>query len=411
MGNAASAGIYLFLFIALYFEVFSLVTLLEKRPAKRRARRPSRYPTVSVIVPCFNEEKTLARTIRSLLALEYPADKLSLFVVNDGSTDGTFAIARRFAKYPQLKVFSKENGGKFTALNLGIAHAKSELIGCLDADSFVDSRALTEIVHHFNDNPEVMAVTPAVKVFQPKKLLELIQHAEYSFGIFQKKVFDNLAAIPVLPGPFSFYRREVFEKIGGFRHAYNTEDLEMTMRMHANHMKMTNAHTAYVYTKVPHTFWGLLRQRVRWVQGFIQNSVDYRFMYFNRRYGSLGLFVLPTGVLAIISALYFVSYSLVTLFNYLFAKGVEVATVGVAGSFHPVKFLDWFYLDTSAALFVILIILPLTLYLIMYGKKIAEEKAFTRDNFYYLFLYGFLAPWWLAKALWNALTSRANVWR
>lgn len=408
----AGLGIYAFLFIALYFEIFSLVTLLEKRPRGRNlSLKLSRSKTVSVIVPCFNEEKTIARTLRSLLALSYPKEKLSVVVVDDGSTDGTSAIAKRFEKYPQVKVLRKENGGKFTALNFGIARSKSELVGCLDADSFVDPRALSEIVHHFNEDETVMAVTPAVKVFRPTGLLELIQHAEYSLGIFQKKVFDNLGAIPVLPGPFSIYKREVFEKIGGFRHAYNTEDLEMTIRMHANHMKMANAHTAHVYTKVPNTFWALVKQRVRWVQGFIQNSIDYRYMYFNRKYGALGLFVLPTGALAIITALYFVGYSLVYLANQVIAKIVEVGVVGVAGSFHAAREWSWFYLDTSAALFVIMIILPLTLFLVMYGKRLAEDKVLTLDNFYYLFLYGFLAPVWLAKAVFNAVTSRKNVWR
>ena len=87
-------------------------------------------------------------------------------------------------------------------------------------------------------------------------MLETMQAVEYTFGIFYKKMFDNLAALNVLPGPFSIYRREVFKKIGVFRHAHNTEDMEIAFRMHANGLKIVNAHTAFVYTTVPKTVRG-----------------------------------------------------------------------------------------------------------------------------------------------------------
>src|SRR6185503_16128899 len=104
---------------------------------------------------------------------------------------------------------------------------------------------------------------------------------EYTFGVFTKKVFDNLGAISVLPGPFSLYKREVFAKAGMFRHAHNTEDMEMAFRMHQHGLRIENAHTAVVYTNVPKTVWSLVKQRTRWSQGFLENSKDYRHMYFN----------------------------------------------------------------------------------------------------------------------------------
>ena len=90
-----------------------------------------------------------------------------------------------------------------------------------------------------------MAITPAMKVYRPRNMLELMQAVEYTFGIFYKKMFDNLSAVNVLPGPFSLYRREVFDKIGLFKHAHNTEDMEIAFRMHANGLKIVNAHNRF----------------------------------------------------------------------------------------------------------------------------------------------------------------------
>ncbi|HXK31708.1 MAG TPA: glycosyltransferase family 2 protein, partial [Candidatus Paceibacterota bacterium] len=121
--------------MGLYFEVFLLISFFEKRPSKKSDAVPRRFPTVSIIVPCYNEERTIAATVQSLLALEYPKKKLDIVVVDDGSTDGTRTIAERFAKkYPQVRYFYKENGGKYTALNFGIEVSHGNIVGCLDAD-------------------------------------------------------------------------------------------------------------------------------------------------------------------------------------------------------------------------------------------------------------------------------------
>src|SRR3989344_7016109 len=157
-------GIYASLFLTLYFEVFLLISFFEERPRARSKDLPARYPAVAVLVPCFNEERTIAGTLESLLALEYPAEKLEILVVDDGSRDNTGNIAQEFsAKHPKVKYFYKENGGKYTALNYGIERTDAELIGCLDADSFVEREALLEVVKRFNESPEIMAVDPATQ--------------------------------------------------------------------------------------------------------------------------------------------------------------------------------------------------------------------------------------------------------
>ena len=309
--DIGAAVIYASMFLALYFEVFLLISFFEKRPRAKTAALPRQFPTVAIVVPCYNEERTIAGTLDSLLALQYPTDKLSIVVVNDGSTDRTAQIAKTYAaSHPNICFFDKANGGKYTALNYAIERTQTDIIGCLDADSFVAPDALVEVVKRFESEPDIMAITPAMKVYRPRNLLELMQAVEYTFGIFYKKMFDNISAINVLPGPFSLYRRDVFSIVGFFRHAHNTEDMEIAFRMHAHGLRIGNAHTAHVYTTVPKTLRALIRQRTRWSQGFLQNSRDYAYMYFNRTYGNFGMIALPFGLAAFMAGLY-ISHRLV----------------------------------------------------------------------------------------------------
>ena len=248
-----------------------------------------------------------------------------------------------------------------------------------------------------------------MKVRHPKNLLELMQSAEYTFGIFVKKTFDNLAAISVLPGPFSIYRRSVFEQIGLFRHAHNTEDMEMAFRMHQNHLVIENAHTAIVHTNVPPTLNKLIKQRTRWSQGFLQNSQDYSSMYFNPQFGNFGMLVLPFGLALFIGALYSTAYLLYEVGSGL---GRQALDIWVTGIFPRVSFehFSWFYLNTSMLTFLIIATMLMTITAILIGRRIADVHFGIGTLLSYLMLYGFVAPLWLAKAAWGTLRSQETVW-
>ncbi len=219
---------YPFLFIAIYFEVFLLLTFLGSHGRKSRARALATHtPRVAIIVPCWNEETTIAGTVHSLLSLEYPADRLQIILVDDGSTDGTPEAMRAFENESRVVILRKENGGKHTAINAGIALAsEADIIGCLDADSFVAPGALREMIAYFDD-PKVAAVTPAMSVFNPTTMLERMQNAEYIFGIGWRHALALVNGIFVTPGPFSMYRKSVVDELGGFRYAHQAEDMEM----------------------------------------------------------------------------------------------------------------------------------------------------------------------------------------
>ncbi len=408
--DIGALGVYTFIFIALYFEVFLIVSFLEQRPQKKTLTLPKRYPSVTVIIPCWNKEKTLKDTVLSLLALTYPKEKLSILIVDDGSTDGTLAAAQEFAENPQVRILSKQNGGsKFSALNFGLENSESELFGCLDADSFVVSDALLEVVKKFESNPEIVAVTPAMKVYRPHSLLELVQAVEYTFGIFYRKMFDTIGAISVLPGPFSFYRRDVFETIGKFREAHHTEDMEMAFRLHAHGLKIANAHTAVVYTKVPSTLRGLVRQRTRWSRGFLENSRDYSYMYFNPRFGNLGLFALPIGIIGFIGGMYMSVYSLYTFATTALSRGTDIYVTGILPTLSLPR-LEWFFIDTSVMNFLIIAVLGFMVVGVLLGQRMVESRLAIKSFVLYFTFFGLLAPLWLARATWDMFFKRERGW-
>ena len=163
--NIAELVIYTMTFLALYVQVFLFVTFLEhRRQLKKESRAagiPTRYPSVAVVVPCWNEATTVHGTVESLLALEYPKEKLQLILVDDGSTDNTWQEISKYKDHPQIQILQKENGGKHTAVNYGIENTTTEFVSCLDADSFVAPDALRRMIAMFEENPDMMAIAPS----------------------------------------------------------------------------------------------------------------------------------------------------------------------------------------------------------------------------------------------------------
>jgi cellulose synthase/poly-beta-1,6-N-acetylglucosamine synthase-like glycosyltransferase len=404
---------YPFLFIAIFFESFVLVTLLSKPARAARARVPSTTtPSVAVIVPCYNEAATLALTCDSLLALDYPKEKLEIILVNDGSTDATPQVMARFEEHPQVRIIHKENGGKHTALNAGIAVTTAELIGCLDADSFVEPDALREIVSCF-DNPQIVATTAAMSIHKPGNMLQHMQNAEYSFGITLRHTFASVNGLYVTPGPFSFYRRDVVEKLGGFRYGHQTEDMEMALRIQHAGYGIENAPHARVYTKAPATIAKLIKQRTRWITGFLRNILgEYRSLIGSRRYGVLGMLVLPTALLAIVSGI-----TLFLLMLFLFARNMMTTLAIRAGiplsyALVPHGTFDWFYLPVSFYMILAAIVLLTSITLITIGKNISKTPGnIALGLVSYTLLYGLIVPLWLIRATSDVALGTQRVWK
>lgn len=406
--------IYPFIFLAIFFESFVLVTLLSKPARDSRARAfGTETPTVAVIVPCWNEATTIAATCDSLLALNYPKDKLGIILVDDGSTDNTREAMAHFANNPQVRIMHKENGGKHTALNLAIATTNAEFIGCLDADSFVDPEALKEIIPCFA-NPRVAAVTAAMSIHQPKNVLQHMQNAEYAFGITYRHVFASINGLYVTPGPFSFYRHSILKELGEFRHAHQTEDMEMALRIQRAGYEIENAPRARVYTKSPDTVFGLIKQRTRWTSGFLRNILgEYRGLIGSRPHGVLGMLVLPSAVLSVGSGILIFFLMLFELARSIITA-IEIR-VGIPLSYTLMPKsgpLDWFYVPIDFFLLLSLTTLVVSFSFVVIGKRISKTPGkIGLGILSYTFLYGLIAPLWLIRATADVTLGKNRAWR
>ncbi len=421
-----NALMYPFLFLSIYFQVFMLSNFFSGRRAMRLEDKVSEayyksyakggdlyVPEVSFLIPAWNESKTLGGTIESVFNLIYPKEKITIYIINDGSSDNTLEIAKSYEKNLhdiKVVVLDKKNGGKHTALNLALTYVTSELIICLDADSYVDSKALIIATQYFKDE-SVKGLASCMQIRDTPTWIHKIQRIEYLLSIFWKKSYSNIDAIQVVPGPFSIFRKSVFDELGNYRPAHNAEDLEMTMRMHKHNYRIVNAHRAYVYTLGPDTLKGLIRQRVRWMRGFLDNAWDYREMFFQKKYGHFGLFTLPIAVSLIFYVVFAITYAVYKSLIALYNKYEELSILGFKLPFSEWNGIDWFFVNTDIMLFLEMFVLTVLAFVIFTSRQIAkDERPLLKHLLMYYFLYPLIAPLFIFKAVFGSIFKTKSTW-
>lgn len=404
---------YFFVFFAIYIQIFFIITLFENRKVmfkKTEAGVLAYYPKISIIVPCWNEENTVVKTINSLLNLNYPKDKLEILVVDDGSTDNTWKVLNEMPQSPNVLCFTKENGGKYTALNFGLEKMTGEFVACLDADSEVMPDALLKMLPKFADE-NIMAVIPAAIVYEPKTIVQYAQKVEYTMSVFFKRALSLVDALHVTPGTLPIYRKEVFAKIGNFRHGHNGEDMEIAFRMHEHDMKVAQVHDALVYTIPPATIKTLYKQRTRWIGSYFSNIIDYRHMILNPKYKTFAMFTLPAGLISIFSVIYFFWFSFTHLLQFLISS---ISRMFVTNFHFATNFglPDWFLVGSKPLLFLAIFAYLLVLTCVVIGYRMVEGKVPWSFNFLiFIVLYSVIEPFWLMKAMWNIATKKTASWR
>jgi len=402
------------LFFSIYVQVFFLVTFIENRKkiiVRNGKIKLKDYPAVTIIVPCWNEADTIQATVRSIFDLNYPSDKIMVFLIDDGSTDDTWNSIQKFSQRQNVRIFRKANGGKHTALNLGLLYVQTDFLACLDADSVAHPESLVRLMSYFENYPHLMAVMPSIVVKNPSNIIESAQRAEYYLGVFIKRMLGFLGAIYVTPGPLTVFRKKVFNDLGPYRHAHNTEDMEIACRMQKYHYPIEHCNDAYVYTDVPSTIYQLYRQRLRWLYGFINNTIDYRSVLFKKKYGNFSVFTLPAGIISILAVSFFLSNAVYNFAEFVSSKISEFSLVGfnLAKAFS--KF-DVFFIKFDFIVFTTLIIYLVVTFCIIFGRKMALGKGgLPLDIIYFFSVFGIVAPFWFAKAIYNTILARAPSWR
>ena len=272
------------------------LALLQHRAERRRnaALGPlgsAPFLPVSVVIACFNEEKVILQTLQAVLASTYPG--LDVVVVDDGSTDRTYEVVTdMYAEEPRVRCFRKPNGGKASALNLGLQHARGEVIVAQDADTLLAPEAIARLARHFADS-RVGAVCGNVRVGNAHNLLTKWQSLEYiTSQNFDRRAYDLLNCITVVPGAAGAWRREAVLGVGGYPTDTLAEDTDLTWTIRRAGWRVLNDSTAVAYTEAPETLSTLARQRFRWTFGTLQNLWKHLSGLF--RNGAFGWIALPS---------------------------------------------------------------------------------------------------------------------
>lgn len=400
--------IYIVSFVSIYSTIYFLLVLIENRKNITKKETNTEL-SVTIIVPAYNEEKTLAKTIDSLLKLDYPKNKLKIIIIDDGSTDKTAEVGQKYAKLEQVKFYSKPNGGKHTALNFALDRCETDLAGALDADSFVDKDALKRIVAFFSDK-KVMAVTPSMKIHNPKTVLQHIQRVEFLIGIFLRKIFAFLDSVHVTPGPFTIYRVDYFKKYGYYKKAYQTEDIEIALRIQTKHYRIENCIDAFVYTHGPSKFIPLKKQRIRWYRGFLENVIDYKEL-FGKKHGNLGLFILPMSFLSVGLVIVLATYNIGLLIKNSYEHFKNLMAINF-----DIMNLQWFrfelfFINSKPVALLGFFGLFITISLIILIKKLSSEQQSIIKSYIYFFLfYWILFAYWWSVAIYQKLTNKKTSW-
>ncbi|MBE7171923.1 MAG: glycosyltransferase [Williamsia sp.] len=260
---------------------------------------PARHPFLSVIVPAYNEEVNAVGSLHNLLKTDYP--NLEIIFVDDGSKDQTYQkVKQAFTGHPQVRIFTKPNGGKASALNYGILQSVADYVVCIDADTKLLPDAISKLMAHFmaaqeeeTDKP-LGAVAGNVKVGNKVNLLTHWQSIEYiSSQNFDRKAFAGLNAITVVPGAIGAFYKKAIQDAGGFTTDTLAEDCDLTIRILRNGYRVENENGAIALTEAPETLAMFIKQRFRWSFGVMQTFWKHRDTLLKRRHKWLGWAAMP----------------------------------------------------------------------------------------------------------------------
>tara|TARA_Y100000310_G_scaffold345862_1_gene471709 strand:- start:21474 stop:22724 length:1251 start_codon:yes stop_codon:yes gene_type:complete len=374
----AALDIVLFItyFILVFLAMFWMIVLFTRDQSKKEELGYD--PMFSVIVPAFNEEDSIKGTLQSLVDLDYPKNKKEIIVVNDGSKDGTQEIVERFISAnasDNIRLLNQENQGKGKAMNNALELVSGEFFACLDADSFIKPDALKFMLPYFSDE-KVAAVCPLLKVKKPENILQKVQWYEYIINMFYKHLNAKLDCIHVTPGPFSVFRTKVIKDLGGYDEETITEDLEIAIRLQKHHYKLMQDFDAVVETVAPKTWKTLFKQRTRWYKGSVDNTVAYKEMMFNKKYGDFGYVRMPTIILSGIIAVILVGFLAHSLgkqlyFSFLSLKAINFDFITLVKNYSfGFNFLNLPFFK----LFIAGTLISISIFVMFYSYKLVKEK-------------------------------------
>lgn len=309
------------MWIITYFLTFKLLSLIicSMIHYSKKYKKTNYKPMVSILIPCYNESLTLLNCVNSIIKQNYK--NFEILIIDDGSTDNTLDVAKNINN-KKVKVFTKKNGGKASALNYGIKNAKGELIISLDADSIFIKNTLQEITKPFV-NKNTVACCGNIKISNPNNILTNLQSLEYISGLnIQRRTFAYLNCMQVISGAIGCFRKDKLLEINGYSTDTIVEDMDITIAI----SKLGNVDyigDAIAYTEAPENIKDFCKQRYRWVYGSFEVLFKYKDMLFNTknitRMGSIGLpYIIVSmiiDVLITILGMYIIIYNIFIIYD------------------------------------------------------------------------------------------------
>ncbi len=329
-------GYWIFEAVILFLLSALQIVSLPRHDHQRKVQDSGKAGEVSVCVPAYNEGHSIVATVRSILAQDRVPD--DIIVVNDGSEDDSMAVLQKaFAlreaeagtwvstEVPNLRVLDMPHGGKAAALNAGLAAARGQIFVTVDADTSFEPHSFARLIEPYARDPQ-LAMAAGVMVparshategsgdqpILPRGITALFQTIEYTLDFVRRIGWQRSNSAHVMSGAFSSFRTQWLREAGGFLADTVTEDYEVVHRLRVEAARrgqvwrFVTAPDAIAHTLVPKTTRGLLRQRIRWFQGFVQTHLKYRRMIGKARYGWFGALAMPVKTVDAIAPALFV---------------------------------------------------------------------------------------------------------
>ncbi len=323
-------------------------------------------PLISILVPAYNEGPVIKDVISNYSTIDYP--NFEVIIVDDGSSDDTYIRAQEglaLNHKVNIKLFTKENGGKASALNFALEKSSGDYVLCMDADSTLGPNTLRSGIRYFKENPNLAAVAGVVKVENTQNFIGKMQYLDYLFGHFQRKVLSLMRLVTIVPGPIGLFKKVYIHKVGGYEKENTTfaEDTELTFKLITQGYDIVCDDQMIAYTEAPGNYRDLYRQRYRWTRGIYQALLKNTHNFLSAdevKYQKLFIYLLWEQVLfplvdftlmavfvyCFMTSSFLEEYSL--LFLYVFAIDIVMTFMATSGE---KKRISWLYHSVLARFF------------------------------------------------------------
>ncbi|MFP4567629.1 MAG: glycosyltransferase [Candidatus Woesearchaeota archaeon] len=404
--------------ISLFIITFYVITLIK---SEYKPKNIKEYPEVTILIPAYNEEQGIQRTIESAKNLDYPG-KVHIIIIDDASKDKTAEIAKKYLIEDTIKLIQlPKNQGKANAMNYALKQVKTEYFAVLDADSVVDKKSLKKLMTHFymDRGEPVGAVMSKLKPEnEDTNVYERIQVIEYLIVGLMRALSASLRFLHIAPGVLSAYKTYIIKKIGGFDTKNLTEDFELGVRLKKNGYLIDYAHESLAYTKTPNTLNQIINQRIRWFRGFFRTHIKHKDIHFNKKHGLFGLYEFPItvfGLMMLFIGITILSYNIYKAITQFLFKLIYTPDVIVWFEIKPIQ--DYLLTTDITIIMPILLLLIITLFMVRTTIKFYESNFFTKNLpkkiialFLYIMIYNYIYVYIIPKSIYLELKGKKYDW-